>query len=340
MLPDKGALDAVTQDDCKRPQFDMDTSSSSPYDAALPSLLQHGNPGAKLDEFRPLRKQKSLCPLQNVLEHIGLVEIQSRLRDNESRCVASISRPPHARCTNKAPSAPAWIFKKLAECSTDTTYSEFLNHIGSLVQAVMCGLHRNVVLSNKSIATIQRLVSSQSHLSNEDCLYLRSWIDPHRTKWSKTSLVPEALREAVMRPPKPAYEKDGFIYILCDRDSGKVKIGSTQNITLRVKQWNLHCKRTHLLSSSLGQHIITPHCRLVASLIYIELEEYRIEDACEGCGHIHTEWFAVDEALAVTVLQKWQTWMAQKPYVLNDVTGKWRFRPETLHTLPQPIHAS
>jgi predicted GIY-YIG superfamily endonuclease len=317
----------------------MDTSSSSPHYASLQSLQQHGNPEAKEDEIKPLQKQKLPGPLQSVLEHIGLLKFPSRLRDNEFQCVASVLRLPHTRCTNSRPSAPAWIFKKLAECSTDTTYSEFLYHFGGLVQAVMCGLHRNVLLS-KYIATIVRLFPSQSHLSNKDCLYLRSWIDPHHTKWSKTSLVPEALREAVMRPLRPSNQRDGFLYILYDRHSGTVKIGSTMDIARRVREWEMRCKRKYLLSSSLGQHIITPHCRLIESLICIELKEYRIKDACEGCDCIHTEWFAVDEVLAVKVLQKWQNWIAQKPYVLNNVSGRWGFRPETLHTLPHPIHVS
>jgi hypothetical protein len=200
------------------------------------------------------------------------------------------------------------------------------------MQAVMCTLHRNVGLSDLSIVEIQRLVSNHWHLSNEDYSYLQVWTRPYQPKLKDEFSVPEALRKLIMRPLEARDHIDGFPYILCDEDRlGKVKIGFAQDIARRVSEWDRDCKRTHRLSLSLSQHIRIPHSRRVARLIITELREFRVNDACEGCGVIHSQWFAVEEAFAVKVLQKWQNWVAQKPYVPCDGSDEWRLRPEMLN---------
>jgi hypothetical protein len=55
-----------------------------------------------------------------------------------------------------------------------------------------------------------------------------------------------------------------------------------------------------------------------------------VKESCEGCGHIHVEWFAVEEAFAMKVIQKWQNWVARRPYTPSEVFDEWRLRPEML----------
>jgi hypothetical protein len=172
-------------------------------------------------------------------------------------------------------------------------------------------------------------------LSEKDCSYLRVWTGPYQPKSSENASVSEALREVAMKPLKTTEHRDGYLYILCDKDyAGRVKIGWTTNIARRLNEWNTRCKRTHRLSSSLGQYIEIPHCTRIERLIFTELKEFRINHGCEGCGHIHSEWFAVEEIFAVNVLQKWQNWVAQKPYAPCDSSDEWKIRPEMLDTLP------
>lgn len=338
----KNAHDVINQEHCNfKPGFDFDTSRGLPSLVSSRFQYQHKSTEAQKEHVKPLQTDNLPDTLQELLEHIFPLEIHSRLRDNQYQCVASLATTPPRQCTKGRPSIPDWICKKLYSCNTDVTYSELLNHIGSLVQAVMCALHQTTVLSSPSIAKIQELGSKQSHLSKEDCLCLQMWIRSCRPKWSEEVSVSEALREIVMRPLKPQDHTDGFLYILCDDGcTGKVKIGCTQNIARRLREWNTKCKRNHRLSSSLGQHIKIPHYRHVERLIFTELKDFQIRDPCEGCGCLHFEWFAVEEGFAVKLLQKWQNWVAQKPYAPCDSSDQWRVRPEMLDILPQYLSIS
>jgi hypothetical protein len=157
------------------------------------------------------------------MEHVFPLEIHSRLKGDPYLCVASLGSGPSKQCKVRRPSAPDWIFKKLSACNTDVTYSELLTHIGSLVQAVMCRPHYKTVLSGPSIVEIQKIVSDQAHLSNEDCSYLRAWSEPYQPKLSERISVPEALRQAISRPLRASDHADGYIYIYCMMRTGLVK---------------------------------------------------------------------------------------------------------------------
>jgi hypothetical protein len=178
----KDARDEVTQEHCNLESgFDIDTSSSSPNHVSLRFQHEHKSTEAKEGDTKPLQTRKLPETLQKVMEHIFPLEIHSRLRDNKYQCVASLVSTPSKRCMIRRPSAPDWIFRKLSGCNTDVTYSGLLNNIRSLVQAVMCDSHQNVVLSSPSIVKIQELVPNQSHLSNGECSYLRMWIVQSRS---------------------------------------------------------------------------------------------------------------------------------------------------------------
>ncbi|KAF2795456.1 DUF1766-domain-containing protein [Melanomma pulvis-pyrius CBS 109.77] len=162
---------------------------------------------------------------------------------------------------------------------------------------------------------------------------------PYLPKCTAKLSVSEALRSRITEPLNITDLKDGFIYIFWDKENfGKVKIGRTDNIDRRLKEWSRKCKHTYSYHrpSKTGEFAEIPHVSRVERLIHIELKEHREQRACKACGETHKEWFDIrEEAHVVKIFQKWQKWITQKPYALDRESGKWKLRPEMLDTLPE-----
>lgn len=157
-------------------------------------------------------------------------------------------------------------------------------------------------------------------------------------RWSRGLSPTAALLEYISKPLTPTDEKDGYIYIFWDKAHfGKVKIGRTNDLQRRLKEWNRTCKREHNYhgESKAGGYIEIPHVNRIENLMHIELKEYREKRKCEGCGKPHDEWFNISEVQAIKVLEKWEKWILQKPYKIDPVSGKWRVASKMKKTLEE-----
>lgn len=151
-------------------------------------------------------------------------------------------------------------------------------------------------------------------------------------KWEGVS-VQDALRETIKQPLHPTDLMVGFIYVFWDvKHFGMVKIGRTNNLEQRLKKWNSKCKRQHKYHTELPE---IPHVSRVERLIHMELKQQRRLRGCDSCETNHNEWFEVSETHAVKVFEKWQQWIAQKPYELDAGSGRWVLRPGLLDSLSQ-----
>jgi hypothetical protein len=150
--------------------------------------------------------------------------------------------------------------------------------------------------------------------------------------------IPTALLEEIIKPLKPSALKDGFIYVFWDKENfGKVKIGRTNDLERRLKEWDRGCKRTHMYhpASQRGELSKIPHVNRIERLIHIELKEFRKQRHCQSCNKNHQEWFDVGEDLVTKVFRKWHDWIMQKPYAPDAITREWVLRPEVMETLAQ-----
>lgn len=156
--------------------------------------------------------------------------------------------------------------------------------------------------------------------------------------WSRGLSVSAALLSKISEPLKKTDLKTGFIYIFWDKETfGMVKIGRTDNLQRRLKEWNRKCKVNHTYhaATAAGQLVQIPHVSRVEYLMHIELKDLRKERRCNGCGKMHKEWFQTSDLHAVKVFQKWQQWIEQEPYQV-DVHGKTGFiKPEMQKTLAE-----
>jgi hypothetical protein len=157
---------------------------------------------------------------------------------------------------------------------------------------------------------------------------------PYQTEKSRGQSVSSAIREKATSPLGSKDHSSGFVYLYWDKlYFGKVKIGYTDNLARRLKEWDKKCKREHIYHSNTESQVKMSHVHRVEQLIHAELKECRYQRQCEGCGKLHKEWFEATEVHAIKVLKKWREWILQEPYVQDKKSGDWVIRPEMLDTL-------
>jgi len=156
---------------------------------------------------------------------------------------------------------------------------------------------------------------------------------PYQSKKWESKPVQDALREIITRPLSSKDLEDGFIYVFWDvKHFGIVKIGRTNDLQRRLKEWDRRCKRKHVYHTTLP---MIPHVARIERLIHMELKQYRRSRRCLSCEKSHNEWFEVTEKHTVNVFQKWQQWIDQKPYELDAELNQWTLRQGMLASIPQ-----
>lgn len=151
---------------------------------------------------------------------------------------------------------------------------------------------------------------------------------------SSTGAIADALRSAIGQPLTKQDLKKGFIYMFWDQQNfGMVKIGRTNNLERRLKEWNKECKVTHYYHHSQESKVQEiPHVSRIEKLMHIELGNFRRKRKCNGCGRLHKEWFEIGAVQVLKVFQKWRTWILKSPYSL-DGNLEWKVKPEMLETM-------
>ena len=308
--------------------------------------------------------------IYNTLEHIVPMNIQSRVREEQGKCVASKVGKPQERCSANSPGLRIDIIsRELWRCNVEVDPSGFLEHIEQLIQAVMCGTHRNVARSSKRQEKLKRLANRFIHLPDVERTEFQAWVNgithkhqpiarsatksgsasdtwkqahspgftAYQPKCTKHTSISAALLKEIEKP-LVSNQKDGFIYVFWDKEHfGKVKIGRTNNLERRLKEWDRDCKRTHMYHpiSQSGELSKIPHVNRIERLVHIELKECRKQRYCPSCKKNHQEWFDVGEASVAKVILKWQDWIMQRPYALDSKTQTWVLKPEVMKTLAQ-----
>ncbi|KAJ0416321.1 meiotically up-regulated gene 113-domain-containing protein [Aspergillus carlsbadensis] len=143
--------------------------------------------------------------------------------------------------------------------------------------------------------------------------------------------VSDELEKFIVAPISNAdANHSGHIYIYqCRGKFGYYKIGLTTDVAPRLRSWEKQCGRDLMsyFPQSEADLQLVPHISRAERLIHVELAPYRRKEArCppgSGCGKSHTEWFCVDEQLAVRVVRKWIAWMRTEPYVQIQGGSTW-----------------
>ncbi|KAH5336050.1 hypothetical protein HBI23_047670 [Parastagonospora nodorum] len=157
---------------------------------------------------------------------------------------------------------------------------------------------------------------------------------PYQPRKTQKLSVSSALHQKAASPLGSKDYGAGFIYLYWDKEFfGMVKIGYTNNLARRLKEWNQKCKRQNAYHSSTESQVKMPHVYRVEELIHTELKEYRLRKKCDGCGVMHKEWFQATQSHVVKVLKKWREWILQEPYEQDEKSGKWTLRPDMLESL-------
>lgn len=160
-----------------------------------------------------------------------------------------------------------------------------------------------------------------------------SFIQYQPVKTQKLS-VSSALHQIAVSPLGSRDYVAGFIYHYWDKEYfGIVKIGYTNDLDRRLKEWNKQCKHQNTYHSITESQVNMPHVHRVEQLIHTELKEYRLRKKCDGCGTTHKEWFQATQSHVVKVLKKWREWISQEPYEKDEKSGEWTLRPDMFDSL-------
>ena len=102
------------------------------------------------------------------------------------------------------------------------------------------------------------------------------------------------------------YDKlDGYVYAFRLYDTtGHIKIGYSNNVSGRLKEWRTKYKCTIEL---IWQTRLIKNAGRVESLVHDDLREYRRRE--QKCCTTHHEWFCIDEDVAKQAVRKWAEWM-------------------------------
>ena len=150
----------------------------------------------------------------------------------------------------------------------------------------------------------------------------------------------EELAKLLTKPlQKSDIKYQGSMYIFWQRPNfGHLKIGRSQNVPRRLKQWNKQCKKSMQVffpeekgAAGMPDLQQIPHISRVEALVHLELMHYRrIEKKCPGCSKSHVEWFETSKDIAIGVVRKWSDWMATLPYEkhMKDGEEQWVLKSE------------
>ncbi|KAL8795025.1 MAG: hypothetical protein Q9195_002473 [Heterodermia aff. obscurata] len=152
----------------------------------------------------------------------------------------------------------------------------------------------------------------------------RDWID---------FKVFHAIRNQALNPKEAKRGKDGYIYILEDKNHrGYLKIGeTTKPPDERCKEIQRKCKKVR---PELIQHqdsTKVPCCKRLERIIFADLRHEKHFFCC-NCGNSrHVEWFKMSKKEARLRVRLWQNWMRREPYDSQGVLKcEWRERMDAL----------
>lgn len=254
-------------------------------------------------------------------------------------------------------------------CVSSRDYSNIPKHIKRLIKNVMCPFHQTMSLrkttANPRMEMLRKLIETLPRCQESMVLIFAQWLEailkinkpellrlvdsrsssplplaksityhPDKSNDCTLALV---LKATVQKPLTNQDLKSGFIYMFWDQKHfGMIKIGRTNDLARRLKEWNRDCKVTHHYHRTPqdGEPVNIPHVQRIEKLMHLELGNYHKKRICAGCGRTHIEWFDISAEKAKQVYQKWQDWIMQKPYAQDD-SGNWVIRPEMLESLSE-----
>ena len=283
--------------------------------------------GSALKKLERCKKEGDYC---DMLSHI-------------ERLVQSVMCGTHQRVALhqfKAESRTAQLRSQLQDITlmTEADHSTFTQWVTDISDPDTFEDHitklSTIAKKSKPVARPKPVLKRMFKASTTVRVSFSSCFIPYQPKKTRKLSVSSALHQQAISPLGSKDYDPGFIYLYWDKKNfGMVKIGHTDNLARRLKEWNKKCKRQNSYHSSTESRVNMPHVHRVEQLIHTELKKYRLRRKCDGCGTMHKEWFDATEAHVVKVLKKWREWILQEPYGKDEESGEWTLRPDMLDSL-------
>jgi T5orf172 domain len=149
---------------------------------------------------------------------------------------------------------------------------------------------------------------------------------PQRFILYKSRRPNDVLGLKIPSPLTPAQSRNGTLYMIKrEADPGFFKIGYTTLVADDRFAWIE--KQCRYVPIPIRQIRHVPCVKRVELLVHIELmQQRRKETTCidnPDCRATHAEWFEVDEAIAMGVMDRWAKWMVEaEPYGVDGLLTK------------------
>ncbi|KAI9752085.1 MAG: Adaptor for signal transduction [Chaenotheca gracillima] len=144
---------------------------------------------------------------------------------------------------------------------------------------------------------------------------------PYRVKLRTRGATDRDLCRIAQDTLKKSELEPGFVYIYKRADlPGLVKIGLTNrdNVQTRLDEMSRTCQQTIFEIVDVHQRRVR-HARRVERLVHAELALWQMTLAlCEACGRRHKEWFEIEEAVALSVVERWRAWVEMGVYATEN----------------------
>jgi hypothetical protein len=127
----------------------------------------------------------------------------------------------------------------------------------------------------------------------------------------------DLVKKAVTDSSAKTHNIEGYVYLYeVEGNPGLVKIGYTEALEKRHKDWAFDCNRETKPLYPLSKDDLekVPNAPRVEALCHKELAYCKIRVDCGACLKEHVEWFEISSKRAIQVIKKWSQWMRQNPY--------------------------
>ncbi|KAF2119314.1 T5orf172 domain-containing protein [Lophiotrema nucula] len=152
----------------------------------------------------------------------------------------------------------------------------------------------------------------------------------------KSKLASHVVYDVLMSQFSKHEREEGHIYVQIYRTHPQyLKIGVTEDLEKRLKQWNYCCGRTYEYANFEERKIKVPYAARLEKIVHAELKDWRKWTLCEQSKKKHREWFEVNLDHVVRVVKKWKDWIEEEKPFEKGLNKRWRLRGKMIEQLEQ-----
>ena len=311
-----------------------DSGSVSPTSLTLVSTIQpvSNEPTTSTDKF--------VSAINIFNELVSSRNVSARFARNPNRCLAN-NEEYEQRCRTVSGASLenhpviAELLAQLKRLNFESNPLNCVDNLLRLTNLAVCKDHRKAIREEVDGLREQRQIE-WPHDEKGFHKHIPYFLPFRSSELAKMTVNGFIMQQAAkpfdikLNPKKKLDE--GFLYVYWNATFGLRKIGRSNNVDARLKQWKKECKHgavEQYRSPRKVRHVVR-----LEQLVHADLSKYRVfEPACRGCLKSHIEWFnGVSLALIIRRIEAWSQWIDEEPY--EEVNRQWHLTDKGGESMP------